>query len=161
MSEIGFELKSFALPSIEQYRELICDPAVTRHMPLAQSSYSDEWIQNWIRSKENTWLEKDRGPWSVWTNRDFAGWVGLEPDDEFLSLGLVLHKEFWGSGRAILRLVFAEWHDKLNGRRIAVEFPASRNSELWATQLNLKPIGQVEISQVTFLRYELNPQLFV
>lgn len=161
MSELQFELRSFSAASLEQYRELICDPAVTKHMPLAETAYSDDWIQNWIRSKENTWLEKDRGPWSVWGNQNFAGWVGLEPDDEFLSLGLVLHKKFWGSGEAILRLVFSRWHENLNGRRVSVEFPASRKSELWATQLSLKSIGQVEISGVTFSRYELNPLLFV
>lgn len=161
MNEIRFELKNFSVPSIEQYRGLICNPSVTRHMPLAETSYTDEWIQGWIRAKENTWPESELGPWSVWADQNFVGWVGLEPDGDFLSLGLVLNKQFWGSGQAILRLVFDQWHDKLNGRRIAVEFPASRRSALWATQLSLEPIGQVEISGVTFSRYELNPKLFV
>ena len=161
MTEQLFELRQFSSATVEQYRELICDPAVTRHMPLAEPTYSDEWIRNWIDSKASTWLEPDLGPWSIWVDQEFVGWVGLEPDREFLSLGLVVHKKFWGSGHSIVRLMFERWFEKLDGRRVVVEFPESRHSELWASQLDLKPMGHIEISGITFFRYELFPNRFV
>ena len=65
MNETDFELRSFSEPSVGQYGALICDPAVTKHMPLAEASYTDEWIENWVVQKASTWDDRRLGPWSV------------------------------------------------------------------------------------------------
>lgn len=158
MDEKIFVLKDFSAPSIEQYRELICDPDVTKHMPLAQPEYTDEWIQEWISTKESIWPNKELGPWSVWYENSFVGWSGLEPEAEDLSVGIVLHKKYWGSGEAVLKLVFAKWENHLKGKRVTVEFPKSRDSSLWASKLGLRKIEEIEISNVIFVRYELSLQ---
>ena len=150
-----FELKAFSAPSIEDYRELICHPAVIRHMPLAQSEYSDEWIREWIARKESTWPGKEFGPWSVWHDSTFVGWVGLEPEGEDLSVGIVLHKKYWGSGKVVLKQVFTKMAGKIEGKRVTVEFPKSRHSENWAIRLGLCEIEEVELSGHVFVRYEL------
>ncbi len=155
MNDSNLELRSFSEPSIGQYRALICDPAVTKHMPLSEADYTDEWIENWVSRKEATWGDLRLGPWSVWRGSDFVGWAGLEPIDKDLSLGLVLHKKHWGTGKEIVKLVLNEWSGKTQGRRLTVEFPASRKSHLWAASLGLVPIDTVEFSGVAFTRYEL------
>lgn len=159
MTEQLFKLKKFSAATVEQYRELICDPVVTKHMPLAQSTYTDEWIRNWISSKESTWSDERLGPWSIWRGNEFAGWAGLEPESNDLSVGLVLHKRFWGNGQIVLNLVFAQWQKDINERRVTVEFPKSRQSELWASKLGLVPIDEIEIDGVAFVRYELRSKL--
>ncbi|MBU6347580.1 MAG: GNAT family N-acetyltransferase [Actinomycetales bacterium] len=156
MNEIIFDLKPFSVPSIEEYRELICHPAVTRHMPLAQAEYSNEWIQEWIARKESTWPDKEYGPWSVWHNSTFVGWAGLEPEGEDLSVGIVLHKEYWGSGKVILKQVFTKMGRKIKGKRVTVEFPKSRHSAVWASRLGLVEIEEIEVSGIVFVRYELS-----
>ncbi len=129
-------------------------------MPLAEVDYSDEWIQNWIAQKSNTWPQENVGPWSVWVNGTFAGWSGFEPDEQDLSFGIVLHKQFWGYGRAVLSRAIDVWADALDTRRIFFEFPLSRSSELWATRLGLVPVEEIEFSGHTFMRYELPKENF-
>lgn len=155
MAEQLFELRQFSVATVDQYRELICHPAVTKHMPLAQKTYTNEWIRNWISSKESTWSDERLGPWSVWRDNEFAGWAGLEPEANDLSVGLVLHKKFWGNGQLILKLVFEKWQNYINERRVTVEFPRSRQSKIWASKLGLMPIEEIEIDGVAFVRYEL------
>lgn len=148
-------LKPFDLPTIDQYRRLICDPAVTRHMPLAETAYSDDWISSWINAKKAIWPQANFGPWSLWSANEFAGWCGLEPDGEHLSVGIVLHKKFWGRGEEVLELMLEAWGDKLKGRKLVVEFPQSRKSERWALNLGLNPMDTISIGETLFLRYEL------
>ena len=154
------ELREFTAASIEQYRGLICDPNVIRHMPLAEFTYTDEWIHEWILRKASTWENRELGPWSLWHESNFVGWAGLEPEEEDLSLGMVLHKTYWGSGERILKLILAKWDNHLPGKRVIVEFPKSRKSSLWAKKLGLLEIDEIEILSHSFVRYELilNPQ---
>lgn len=155
MIVVMLSLKPFDLPTIDQYRGLICDPAVTRHMPLAETTYSDDWISSWISAKKATWPQGNLGPWSLWSGDEFAGWCGLEPDGEHLSVGIVLHKKFWGRGEEVLELMLKAWGDTLTGRKLVAEFPQSRKSERWALGLGLKPLDTISIGGNQFLRYEL------
>ena len=52
-------------------------------------------------------------------------------------------------------LILNEWSGKTQGRRLTVEFPASRKSHLWAASLGLVPIDTVEFSGGAFTRYEM------
>ena len=150
------DLRAFDAASIEQYRALITDPAVTKHMPLAMSNYTDEWIRNWVISKSNTWDDESLGPWSIWVEGEFAGWAGLEPDGDDLSLGIVTHKRYWGLGREIVAEVVKKWPKTLTSNRIVVEFPLSRKSGKWASKLPISLIGGIEIEGQVFEKYELD-----
>ncbi len=160
MPNQSFEFRPFNAASVEHYRKLICDPSVTRHMPLAEADYSDEWIQNWIAQKSAIWPQESVGPWSVWVNGAFAGWSGFEPDEQDLSFGVVLHKEFWGYGRAIFSRAIELWADALDSRRIFFEFPLSRSSEVWAERYGLVLVGEIEFSGHKFMRYALPVENF-
>lgn len=158
MNESAIELRPFGAAALQHYRALITDAAVTKHMPLAESAYSDEWIRNWIESKSSTWSDESFGPWSVWVAEKFAGWAGLEPDGDDLSLGIVLHKTYWGLGRDLVGQIMKRWPGDLSHRRIVVEFPLSRKSGQWASRLPLTLIGEIEIEGQLFEKYELDPK---
>ena len=128
-------------------------------MPLAENQYSDDWIQTWISAKESTWEEEGIGPWSIWLNGEFVGWAGLEPEDNYLGIAIVIHQEYWGHGKSIIRLMLNKWGPKIQGRKVIVDFPESRRSELWASRFGLAKIGQFDLSGFTFHRYELPRKL--
>ena len=86
----------------EEYVRLHAHPLVRRHMPLMQDDFDLETCREWIRGKESMWAEYGIGPWAITIDGRFAGWGGLQPEGGEADLGLVLHPDFWGAGKAIL-----------------------------------------------------------
>lgn len=160
--EPRIELLHFDRPTLEQYRNLLEDAAVNRYLPLASESYSDQWILDWISRKRMIWGNPELGPWSVWLNGEFAGWAGVEPDGEILSLGAVLHKHSWGNGRAILQAVCRKVSQLFpEAIELEVELPVARGSARFASRLGLVRVGEKDIQGFSFDAYRLNIQKFL
>lgn len=153
-------LRAFSEPTVEQYRALITDPKVTRHMPLARSEYSDEWIVNWINNKAHTWENPELGPWSVWLGDQFLGWAGVEPEPEGLSLGMVLHRRYWGLGREVFATMLPRIQAYFGESRLVIELPGSRSSEVFAARLGLLDAGEQILEGRAFKRYFLDLERF-
>jgi hypothetical protein len=153
----NFELLPFSKPSIDQYRALITDPRVAKHMPLAQPSYSDDWISEWVLNKSATWGNPSFGPWSVWRENEFLGWAGFEPDSEGLSVGIVLHPKHWGFGEEVLRLISIRATNLFPDKMLILELPDSRRPEYFGRRFGLKKLGVATINGISFHRYQLDP----
>lgn len=147
-------LLSFDAASPAQFVKLLNDPFVRKHMPLS-TIVDEEWCAGWIEIKQRLWDPSgERGPWSVWVGDQFAGWAGIQPDEEFESgLALVLHKRYWGSGREVLKLVLEKAITQRTANLTVIEFPHSRNAGLVLKKLGFEEVDEVEIHEVRFRRY--------
>ena len=149
------DLNPLETASSNELLELLNDPKVTRHMPLAEIVDS-EWIESWKRSKSNLWPTPNHGPWAVYLDGRFAGWAGLQPDeDNSAELAVVLHTWAWGSGSEITQHVLERWRSFMPSHKVFVYLPTSRKAGQIADRLGMTFDKRVELGQTTFERFEL------
>ena len=88
-------------------------------------------------------------------DQQFAGWGGLQHEDGDADLALVLHPDFWGSGKAIYLEIAERAFTKLGLESITILLPPSRTRIKGIFRLGFQPDGEVEIEGVRFLRFRL------
>ena len=70
--------------------ELVNDPAVRRHLPLARGHFGPSECEKFVADKERIWEEHGYGPWAFVIDDEFIGWGGLQPEGDDVDVGLVL-----------------------------------------------------------------------
>ena len=78
--------------------ELVNDPAVRRHLPLARGHFGPSECEKFVADKERIWEEHGYGPWAFVIDCEFIGWGGLQPEGDDVDIGLVLRQSYWGAG---------------------------------------------------------------
>ncbi|MEO0339042.1 MAG: GNAT family N-acetyltransferase, partial [Bacteroidota bacterium] len=86
---------------------LMNHPLVRRQMPLLVGHFDEQRCDNFISAKEQLWQEHGYGPWAFLIDGQFAGWGGLQPEQGEVDLALVLHPDYWGTGKAIYRKIIS------------------------------------------------------
>lgn len=139
----------------EDLFQLLNDPRVTRHMPLAEP-VDLEWIDNWKEAKSRQWPNPDHGPWAVYVDGKFAGWSGIQPDgvDED-ELAIVLHVWAWNLGREIAQKTLVRFRSMGHQNPIAVYFPTTRPIDLLINKLSLEYVGDASIGEHRFVKLHL------
>ncbi|MEV0135785.1 GNAT family N-acetyltransferase [Dactylosporangium sp. NPDC050688] len=136
--------------------ELMNDPRVRRHMPLAVGRFGGEDCVAWVAAKEAMWRERGYGPWAFLVDGVFAGWGGLQPEGDDVDLALVLRPAFWGHGRAVAERVLTEAFGPFGFDEVTVLLPPSRGTAAAVRRLGFRPDGQVEVAGRTFLRFRIS-----
>ncbi len=80
----------------ESLIELMNDPAVRRHLPLAKCHFGRSECQEFVAAKERMWTEHGYGPWAFVLDEALVGWGGLQPEGGDANVGMVLHRRHWG-----------------------------------------------------------------
>ena len=57
--------------------ELINDPVVRRHLPLARGEFGISECTRFVATKERIWDEQGFGPWAFVLDGEFIGWGGF------------------------------------------------------------------------------------
>ncbi|GAA2396461.1 GNAT family N-acetyltransferase [Dactylosporangium salmoneum] len=135
--------------------ELMNDPRVRRHMPLAAGCFGGEDCAAWVAAKEAMWRDHGYGPWALLVDGVFAGWGGPQPEGNDADLALVLRPVFWGHGRAIAERLLAEAFGPLGFDEVTVLLPPSRGTAA-VRRFGFRPDGAVEVAGRTFLRFRLS-----
>ena len=65
--------------------ELVNDPAVRRHLPLARGRFGPSECESFVAAKERIWEENGYGPWAFVIGDEFIGWGGLQPEGKLAS----------------------------------------------------------------------------
>ncbi|MFB9414692.1 GNAT family N-acetyltransferase [Dactylosporangium matsuzakiense] len=133
--------------------DLMNDPRVRRHMPLATGVFGPAECTAWVAAKEAMWHEHGYGPWAFLVDGEFAGWGGLQPEDGDADLALVLRQAFWGHGRAIAERVLAEAFGPLALPAVTVLLPPSRRTAAAVLRLGFRPDGEIELAGRRFHRF--------
>jgi RimJ/RimL family protein N-acetyltransferase len=136
--------------------DLMNNPLVRRHMPLASGDFGATECDEFIAAKERLWEEHGYGPWAFVVDGEFVGWGGLQPEGGEVDLGLVLHPKHWGLGKTLYTEIISLAFGKLGFKSVTVLLPPTRTRVSGILTLGFKPDGEVEIAGERFIRYRLN-----
>ena len=136
--------------------QLINNPRVQRHMPLAQGSMSNAEIHDWVRAKESYWDDPGFGPWAFRIGGIFAGWGGLQPWNDEVEIALVLKPEFWGYGRAIFDRCLSYAFDHLHLTHVVALLPYTRKEGRALLHLGFSLVGSAVTDNESFRVYRID-----
>jgi RimJ/RimL family protein N-acetyltransferase len=136
--------------------ELHNNPLVRKQMPLFEGIFSEADCDAFITAKGKLWAEHGYGPWAFIIDGEFAGWGGLQPEEGDADLGLVLHPDYWGTGKEIYERVIDRAFGEMGFDSVTILFPPSRTRVKGIFRLGFQPDGEVEIGGERFIRYRLH-----
>lgn len=130
-------------------------PEVLRQMPLGSPDFDEVKAKEWVRQKDAQWDEHGYGPWAFFIDDEFAGWGGLQHEDGDADLALVLHPQFWGSGKVIYEEIVKRAFTDMGLGSITILLPFSRTRTKGIARLGFQADGEVEFDGVRFQRFRL------
>jgi ribosomal-protein-alanine N-acetyltransferase len=135
---------------------LMNNPLVRRQMPLIPNTFGKNECDAFVASKEQLWLEHGYGPWAFVVNNQFLGWGGLQPENGEADLGLVLHPDHWGMGKAIYKAIIDRAFGSMGFQSVTVLLPPTRKRVRGLFRLGFKEDGEFVVGEERFIRYRLN-----
>jgi RimJ/RimL family protein N-acetyltransferase len=152
---VDIELRPLESAYTEELLNLLNDPRVTRHMPLAEP-VDRAWIDGWKAAKSALWPQPDMGPWAVYLDGRFAGWVGVQPDeDERNEFAIVLNVWAWGFGQEITQEAMRTWLAFGDSRPVVIYLPETRPLGLLQERFGFRLLGMQKIADSNFAIFEL------
>lgn len=140
--------------------ELMNHPLVRRQMPLARDYFDEADSERFVAGKERLWAEHGYGPWAFFIDGAFAGWGGLQPEGGDADPALVLHPDYWGTGREIYEEIVARAFGEMDLDSVTALLPPTRTRAGGLMRLGFEPDGETEISGERFLRYRLRAERY-
>ena len=135
--------------------DLMNDPAVRQHLPLAQDEFGDVECDRFVASKERMWEERGFGPWAFVLDDEFIGWGGLQPEGDDIDVGLVLNRKYWGAGPTLFRRILTYAFEELCVDSITALLPPSRTRVSAMRRLGFREDGEIMLQDQRFIRYRL------
>ena len=136
--------------------ELMNDPAVRRHLPLARGYFGVSECKSFVAVKERMWEDSGFGPWAFVLNDEFIGWGGLQPEGDDVDLGLVLSRKHWGGGPVLYRRLLSYAFEELDVDSVIALLPRSRTRVAALRRLGFREDGEIVIEDQRFVRYRLH-----
>ena len=124
-------------------------------MPLTRDDFDETDCERFVAGKERLWEKYGYGPWAFFVHGAFAGWGGLQPEDGDANLALVLHPDYWGTGRAIYEEIVARALGEMGFGSVTALLPTTRTRVRGLMRLGFEPDGETEIDGEHFVRYRL------
>ncbi|MEM9089448.1 MAG: GNAT family N-acetyltransferase [Cyanobacteria bacterium P01_F01_bin.53] len=135
--------------------DLMNDPAVRRHLPLAQDEFGDVECDRFVATKERMWEERGFGPWAFVLDNEFIGWGGLQPEGDDVDVGLILSRKSWGAGPALFRRILIHAFEELCVTSVTALLPPSRTRVAAMRRLGFREDGEILLQDQRFIRYRL------
>ncbi|MGX5661614.1 GNAT family N-acetyltransferase [Diaphorobacter nitroreducens] len=131
------------------------NPHVLRQMPLGSANFDLAKAREWVQQKDAQWQQYGYGPWAFLIDQKFAGWGGLQNEAGDADLALVLHPDFWGSGKSIYLEIMKHAFTSLGLESMTILLPLSRTRIKGIFRLGFQPDGEVYIEGTRFQRFRL------
>ena len=138
--------------------ELMNDPEVRRHLPLAQGEFDRADCERFVVAKERMWEENGYGPWAFLLGEEFVGWGGLQPEGDDVDVGLILHRAHRGAGRSLYKRIVAYAFSELGVDSVIALLPPSRTRVAGLRRLGFQEDGEFMIDEELFHRYRLSSE---
>lgn len=135
--------------------DLMNDPDVRRHLPLARGRFGMPEYERFVAAKERIWEEHGYGPWAFFLDDDFVGWGGLQPEGDDVDVGLVLHRTYWGAGQVLYGRLIDQAFDELGVDSVITLLPVSRTRVAALRRLGFREDGELTIAGEVFNRFRL------
>lgn len=149
------QLKRLSEVPSDDLIELMNHPDVRRHLPLARGRFDVQSCAQFVDAKERMWREHGYGPWAIMIDGAFAGWGGVQPENDETDIGLVLHPRFWGAGRRLYECFIRYAFDRLGVESITMLLPESRRRVGGVMRMGFRAEGTVVLDDEQFVRYRL------
>ena len=153
------EFKRMSEIPCADYVTLNTNPLVMRQMPLSSADFDEAACREWVAGKEKIWDEHGYGRWAFVIDGKFVGWGGLQPEDGDVDLGIVLHPDAWGYGKAIYEEIIRRAFEEMGLESVTILFPPTRTRVKGVLRLGFQPDGEMEIGGERFIRYRLRKQI--
>ena len=135
--------------------DLMNHPLVRRQMPLLNGDFDETACDRFIATKEKLWIEHGYGPWAFIIDGKFAGWGGVQPENDMAELALVLHPDYWGMGKKLYYKIIRFAFVQMNLPSVNVLFPPTRTRVKGLLKLGFQEDGIVHFGNKKFIRYSL------
>lgn len=135
---------------------LMNHPLVRRQMPLTSDNFDESDCAEFIAGKERLWTEHGYGPWAFVVDGQFVGWGGLQPENGEADLGLVLHPDHWGIGKALYDEIIVRAFGEMGLKTVTVLLPPTRQRIKGLLRLGFREDGELAVSGERFIRYRLD-----
>jgi RimJ/RimL family protein N-acetyltransferase len=140
----------------EQVMNLLNDPGIARHMPLAGDRFDEAATRQWVESKDSQWERNGYGPWAIYVADEFAGWCGFQQENAEPDFAMVLRPKFWGAGQRIYLKALATGFQDFGYESIVVTLPPTRKVRRVLQHLGFRNDGETEHWGEGFLRFRLS-----
>jgi len=145
--------------SPEAIIDLMNDPDVRRHLPLAQGHFGMPEYERFVAAKDRIWDENGYGPWAFVLDGDFVGWGGLQPEGDDVDVGLVLRRAYWGAGQVLYRRLIEHAFETLGVDSVITLLPESRSRVAALRRIGFYEDGNVTMGGKVFNRYRLEREV--
>lgn len=135
---------------------LMNDPDIRRHLPLARGHFGMAAYHNFIAAKARMWDEHGYGPWAFFLEREFIGWGGVQPEGDDVDVGLILRQQHWGAGTVLYRRIVDYAFHTLGATSVIALLPPSRTRIAALRRLGFLDDGEVVVAGERFNRFRLH-----
>ncbi len=154
----NYTLTFARLPDIpaEEIIAHMTDPRVAEHMPLLTRKWDDQFLAEFIATKEACWRRDGLGHWAILCNDKYVGWGGFQKEGDEWDFGLVLKPEHFGLGTRITRkaIRFAIADQRIP--YVTFLLPPSRKNLGALKRIGARFIQEIEHEGTQFLKYRLD-----
>tara|TARA_B100001971_G_scaffold202254_1_gene215828 strand:- start:430 stop:987 length:558 start_codon:yes stop_codon:yes gene_type:complete len=138
--------------------ELMNNPLVREHLPLAPGGFDEIDCDHFIAAKEKLWTEHGYGPWAFVIDGQFCGWGGLQPENGEADFAMVLHPNYWGIGKRLFDTIIGLAFGKMGFEAVTALLPPTRKKIRALKKLGFEGDGELIIGGKRFFRYRLRKQ---
>ncbi|ENG4186869.1 GNAT family N-acetyltransferase [Providencia rettgeri] len=131
-------------------------PLVLKHMPLGNNQFDEAFCRDWVAGKEQHWDQHGYGVWAIMIDEQFAGWGGLQNEAGDADLALVLHPDFWGTGKCLVERMINKAFTSLNVDSVTIHLPLTRLKLSAILRYGFVEEALVDFDGVPFKRFRLN-----
>jgi len=135
--------------------ELMNNHLVRRQLPLLVGEFNETECKKFIRSKEEHWDKYGFGLWAFVINGKFIGWGGLQTEEGDADIALVLHPNYWGTGKIIYKKIMNNAFYDLELESVTILFPPSRTRINGLLKLGFKKETELKIINEKFIKYRI------
>ncbi len=135
--------------------ELMNDPLVRRHLPLARGRFGESECAKFVAAKARIWEVAGYGPWAFILDDVFLGWGGLQPEGKDADIGMVLHSNHWGAGRVLFQRIIDYAFGELGLDSVMALLPPSRTRVAGMRRLGFRLDGDTFVEGERFVCYRL------
>ena len=100
---------------------------------------------------ERAWL----WPWAFFIDNHFVGWGGIQPEIGESDLAMVLHPEYWGIGKSLLKIILEKAFGEMGKESVIILFPNTRTRLKGIYRIGFKREKEVELNGQKFILFRL------
>jgi hypothetical protein len=131
---------------------LLNKKSIRKHL-IEHPLFDSDMVENWVAEKNKIDSEKGCRVRGIYFEDGFAGWGGIQLEDEKYEIALVLDEKYWGLGKGIFTDIMG-WAKSFGHQEVYINFLTTRPEYKFLRKLS-QNVCQTEILGERFISYKL------